>query len=50
MDGWLEHIDIITQAPIAILLLIYMYFSNVKFIKLFEAYQKFIDKIIDKLK
>jgi hypothetical protein len=50
MDSWIEHIDLITQAPLAIALLLYMYFSNSRFAKLFESYQKLIDKIIDKLK
>jgi len=50
MEDILDKWDILTTAPLAVLLLVYMYLNNAKVTKLIENYHKLIEKLIDKMK
>ena len=49
MEWLTENLDILTTAPIAVILLVYMYLSNGKVTKLIDNMQKTIDRLIDKI-
>jgi len=50
MEYLAEHIDVIVQAPLAIIVLVFIYLHNSKTNKMIENYHKIIEKLIDKLK